>query len=195
MWSRWLVGSRFGCWLGRSLLPGSPPLGLRALSTQRKPRLDWVRAGRYHADTNAGTACSRRGRLALPKALKKVCAGGLLRSWVRFVIFPFRLSLRTAMYPSKGAWLYALFFFRANAASVAGSAALLAFALSIDDFIITFFNSGSTVTFPLQIFGASRVAIPPQINVLATAILLVSVALLLAGNLFGNRRGRSVDGP
>jgi spermidine/putrescine transport system permease protein len=74
------------------------------------------------------------------------------------------------------------------------SAALLAFALSIDDFIITFFNSGSTVTFPLQIFGASRVAIPPQINVLATAILLVSVALLLAGNLFGNRRGRSTEG-
>ena len=75
------------------------------------------------------------------------------------------------------------------------SAALLAFALSIDDFIITFFNSGSTVTFPLQIFGASRVSIPPQIHVLASAILLVSVALLLTGTLFGNRRGRSLEGP
>ncbi len=75
------------------------------------------------------------------------------------------------------------------------SAALLAFALSIDDFIITFFNSGSTVTFPLQIFGASRVSIPPQVNVLASAILLVSVALLLTGTLFGNRRGRSLEGP
>ena len=75
------------------------------------------------------------------------------------------------------------------------AAALLAFALSIDDFIITFFNSGSTVTFPLQIFGAARVRIPPQINVLATTILLVSVALLLAGTLFGNRRRRSLEGP
>ena len=68
-------------------------------------------------------------------------------------------------------------------------------AASIDDFIITFFNAGSTVTFPLQIFGASRVSIPPQINVLATAILLVSVALLLTGTLFGNRRRRSLEGP
>ncbi len=71
--------------------------------------------------------------------------------------------------------------------------ALLAFALSIDDFIITFFNAGSTVTFPLQIFGASRVRIPPQINVLATMILLVSVLLMLAGTAFGARR-RRVDG-
>lgn len=69
--------------------------------------------------------------------------------------------------------------------------ALLAFALSIDDFIITFFNAGSTVTFPLQIFGASRVRIPPQINVLATMILMVSVLLMLAGAAFGARRERA----
>jgi spermidine/putrescine transport system permease protein len=68
------------------------------------------------------------------------------------------------------------------------AAALLAFALSIDDFIITFFNAGSLVTFPLQIYGASRVRLPPQVNVLATMILLVSVALLVAGALIGNRR-------
>ena len=74
------------------------------------------------------------------------------------------------------------------------AAALMAFALSIDDFIITFFNSGSTVTFPLQIFGASRVRIAPQINVLASIILLVSVALLLIGTLLGRRRERSLGG-
>ncbi|MFM7126889.1 MAG: ABC transporter permease, partial [Actinomycetota bacterium] len=68
------------------------------------------------------------------------------------------------------------------------AAALLAFALSIDDFIITFFNAGSTVTFPLQIFGASRVSIPPQINVLATAILLVTITLLAIGSATGARR-------
>ena len=63
------------------------------------------------------------------------------------------------------------------------AAALLAFALSLDDFIITFFNAGSTLTFPLQINGASRVELLPQINVLATIILLVSVALLAIGSV------------
>ena len=57
---------------------------------------------------------------------------------------------------------------------------LLAFALSIDDFVITNFNAGSYVTFPLFIYGAARVAIPPQVNVLATMIFLVTLALMLA---------------
>lgn len=70
------------------------------------------------------------------------------------------------------------------------AAALLSFALSIDDFIITFFNAGSLVTFPLQIFGASRVAIPPQINVLATIILMGSVSLMVAGLIIESRRQR-----
>jgi spermidine/putrescine transport system permease protein len=61
------------------------------------------------------------------------------------------------------------------------AAALLSFALSIDDFIITFFNAGSTETFPLRIYGASRTEIPAQINVLATVILLASVGVMLAG--------------
>lgn len=68
------------------------------------------------------------------------------------------------------------------------AAALLSFALSVDDFIITFFNAGSTVTFPLQIFGASRVRVPPQVHVLATVILIVSVALLVAGAIVEQRR-------
>ena len=67
------------------------------------------------------------------------------------------------------------------------AAALLSFALSIDDFIITFFNAGSEATFPLYIFGASRVELSPQINVLATIVLVVSVALMLAGVLFRRR--------
>jgi spermidine/putrescine transport system permease protein len=58
------------------------------------------------------------------------------------------------------------------------SAALLAFALSIDDFVITNFNSGSTITFPLFIWGAARVAIPPQIYVIATMIFLFTVAMM-----------------
>lgn len=57
--------------------------------------------------------------------------------------------------------------------------ALLAFALSIDDFVITNFNAGSTVTFPLFVYGAARVSIPPQVNVMATMIFLVTLALML----------------
>ena len=60
------------------------------------------------------------------------------------------------------------------------AAALLAFALSIDDFVITNFNAGSTVTFPLFIWGAARVSIPPQVNVLAAMIFLFTVVAMLA---------------
>jgi spermidine/putrescine transport system permease protein len=59
------------------------------------------------------------------------------------------------------------------------AAALLAFALSIDDFVITNFNAGSTITFPLFIWGAARVAIPPQIYVIASMIFLVTLLLML----------------
>jgi len=59
------------------------------------------------------------------------------------------------------------------------AAALLAFALSIDDFVITNFNAGSTVTYPLYIWGAARVSIPPQVNVLAAMIFLFTVAVML----------------
>jgi spermidine/putrescine transport system permease protein len=69
--------------------------------------------------------------------------------------------------------------------------ALLAFALSIDDFIITYFNAGSLMTFPLQIYGAARVSLPPQINVLATLILFVSVTIMVVGSFAGARRARA----
>ena len=59
------------------------------------------------------------------------------------------------------------------------AAGLLAFALSIDDFVITNFNSGSTITFPLFIWGAARVAIQPQIYVIATMIFLFTVAMMI----------------
>ena len=67
------------------------------------------------------------------------------------------------------------------------AAALLSFALSIDDFIITFFNAGNTETFPLRVFGASRTELSPQVHVLATVVLLVSVALLVGGVLVRRR--------
>jgi len=69
------------------------------------------------------------------------------------------------------------------------AAALLSFALSIDDFIITFFNAGSEQAFPIYIYGASRVEISPQINVLASIVLFASVAILAIGNFSGKRKG------
>jgi spermidine/putrescine transport system permease protein len=62
------------------------------------------------------------------------------------------------------------------------AAALLAFALSIDDFVISNFNSGTTVTFPLYVYGVSLRGIPVQVNALATllfALAVIAVALVL----------------
>jgi spermidine/putrescine transport system permease protein len=58
------------------------------------------------------------------------------------------------------------------------AAAMLAFALSLDDFVITLFTAGSKLTYPLYVYGARRAAFPPQINVLATAILVTSLLVL-----------------
>jgi spermidine/putrescine transport system permease protein len=68
-----------------------------------------------------------------------------------------------------------------------GAAALLAAAISIDDYVITSFNAGQTQTFPLFIFGATRQGVPPEVNVLATALLVI-VLLLMGLNLVVQRR-------
>ncbi|MBO3746718.1 ABC transporter permease [Streptosporangiaceae bacterium NEAU-GS5] len=70
---------------------------------------------------------------------------------------------------------------------LAGS--MLAFALSIDDFVITNFTAGGTVTFPLWIWGSTRVGIPPQVNVMGTLIFTAGV-LIAVGNLVTARRRR-----
>jgi spermidine/putrescine transport system permease protein len=56
--------------------------------------------------------------------------------------------------------------------------AMLAFALSIDDFVISNFNSGTTVTFPLYIFGAAQRGIPVEVNVIAMMLFGVTVAAM-----------------
>jgi spermidine/putrescine transport system permease protein len=68
------------------------------------------------------------------------------------------------------------------------AAAMLSFALSLDDFIITFFVSGSSVTYPLYVNASVKASVPPQINVLATAILLISLILLGVGTLYRRKR-------
>lgn len=68
------------------------------------------------------------------------------------------------------------------------AAAMLSFALSLDDFIVTYFVSGSTVTYPLYVNAAVKAAVPPQINVLATAILVISLILLAVGTLYRRKK-------
>lgn len=70
------------------------------------------------------------------------------------------------------------------------AAAMLSFALSLDDFIITFFNSGSEVTYPLYVNTASKTSLPPQVNVMATMILGVSLVLMGIGYGWSRRRAR-----
>ena len=65
---------------------------------------------------------------------------------------------------------------------------LLAFALSVDDFVITYFNAGSEVTFPLFVWGAARVGAPPQVNVIGTAIFVLALAAMTANVLIQSRR-------
>ena len=68
------------------------------------------------------------------------------------------------------------------------AALLLCFAISIDDFVVTYFNSGSRVTFPLFVWGAARIGAPPQVNVIGTAIFVVALTAMLANVVFQRRR-------
>jgi spermidine/putrescine transport system permease protein len=59
------------------------------------------------------------------------------------------------------------------------AAALLAFALSIDDFIVSDFNKGTTETFPIYVYGAHLRGIPVQVNVLATMLFALTVTAII----------------
>ncbi|MFC0007466.1 ABC transporter permease [Micromonospora siamensis] len=71
------------------------------------------------------------------------------------------------------------------------AAALLAFSLSFDDFIITNFNAGTTVTFPMYVWGAAQRGIPPQVNVIGTAMFAIALLLVGASSLRGRRARRA----
>ncbi|MEI2712663.1 MAG: ABC transporter permease [Nocardioides sp.] len=67
-------------------------------------------------------------------------------------------------------------------------AALLAFSLSFDDFIITNLNAGNTTTFPMYVWGVARKTVPMQINVIGTVMLLISITIVLIGEANNRRR-------
>jgi spermidine/putrescine transport system permease protein len=73
------------------------------------------------------------------------------------------------------------------------SAALLSFALSFDDFIITNLNSGQTVTFPMFVWGAAQRGIPMQINVVGTIMFIFALSLVVGGTLLRRIRERPVS--
>jgi spermidine/putrescine transport system permease protein len=71
------------------------------------------------------------------------------------------------------------------------AAFLLCFSISVDDFVVTYFNAGSSVTFPIYVWGASRIGAPPQVNVIGTAIFLIAISAALANVLIQTRRAKS----
>ncbi|MEX1211033.1 MAG: ABC transporter permease [Candidatus Nanopelagicales bacterium] len=72
-------------------------------------------------------------------------------------------------------------------------AALLGFSLSFDDYIISAFNAGTLVTFPIYIWGAAQRGIPVQVNALATLVFLLTLALVLTVQFVNSRRRRKLE--
>lgn len=74
------------------------------------------------------------------------------------------------------------------------AAALLSFSLSFDDFIVTNFNSGNLVTFPMFVFGANQRGVPPQINVIGSIMFFLALFLVLASQYRTRRKVRRSAG-
>lgn len=72
-------------------------------------------------------------------------------------------------------------------------AALLGFSLSFDDFIISYFNAGTLVTFPIFIWGAAQRGIPVQVNALATLVFVIALLVVLIGQFVSYRKRKSLQ--
>ncbi len=69
------------------------------------------------------------------------------------------------------------------------SGAMLAFIISMDDFVITFFVAGAgATTLPVYIFGMIRIGITPEVNAISTMLLAVSIVFVALSYLIGQRR-------
>ena len=71
-------------------------------------------------------------------------------------------------------------------------AALLSFSLSFDDFIVTNLNAGQTTTFPMYVCGVEGKGVPMQVNVVGTVMFLVSIVIVVGGELNNRRRARAL---
>ncbi|KRO39906.1 MAG: ABC transporter permease [Microbacteriaceae bacterium] len=72
------------------------------------------------------------------------------------------------------------------------AAALLSFALSFDDFIITNFNAGAAVTFPRYVYTAAARGIPAEANVIASAVFFLAIAAVLISQIGGALKRRKL---
>ncbi|MCX6455897.1 MAG: ABC transporter permease [Actinomycetes bacterium] len=77
------------------------------------------------------------------------------------------------------------------APGIAG-AALLAFSLSFDDFIITNFNSGNVNTFPKFVYISAQRGLPPQANVIGASMFIIALGVVLLGQFVGRRRNGAI---
>jgi spermidine/putrescine transport system permease protein len=68
------------------------------------------------------------------------------------------------------------------------AAALISFSLSIDDFIVTNFNRGGVITFPIYIWSAAQKGIPPQVNVISSIMFIGTLLLVLIAGLISKKR-------
>jgi spermidine/putrescine transport system permease protein len=68
------------------------------------------------------------------------------------------------------------------------AAALLAFSLSFDDFIITNFTSGTMTTFPKFIYVSAARGIPPQANVIGSSMFIIALVIVILGQIVGRKR-------
>ncbi len=72
--------------------------------------------------------------------------------------------------------------------------ALLAFTLSLDDFVITFFTSGpDTVTFPIKIYSMIRFSVTPEVNAASTALIVLTLLLTTLALWYQNRSGEKLE--
>ena len=71
------------------------------------------------------------------------------------------------------------------------AAALLSFSLSFDDYIITNFNSGTVVTFPMYVWGAAQRGIPPQVNVIGSIMFFASLSMVIVAQIVGRARRKA----
>jgi len=72
------------------------------------------------------------------------------------------------------------------------AAALLSFALSFDDFIITYFNSGSMQTFPTFIYISASRGVPAEANVIASAVFIITLALVVVSQVVSRARAKAL---
>ena len=71
-------------------------------------------------------------------------------------------------------------------------AALLAFSLSFDDFIITNLNAGNTTTFPMYVWGVSQRGVPMQVNVVGTLMFVIAIVIVVGGEMNSRRRAKAL---